>query len=458
MEALSEILIPHLGDFDSVLVIEVPVTAGDKVNGGDTLVTMESEKATLEVPSPAAGVVREVSVKAGDTVSEGTLILTLAVEGGSVAAPRAGGGAPAGPTPHAAAFIAPAGPDPEAGVAAPVAELPANVFRPPAPTVPPEEPRRSWAHAGPSVRRFARELGVDLERVHGSGPLGRILQEDVRRYVRSELARPRSPGDSAAEVPGTELHLLPWPSVDFGKYGPTESRPLSRIRKITGANLHRNWVMIPHVTNHEEADITRLEAYRTRINGERGKEGFKVTLLAFLIEAAVASLKAFPEFNASLEQGNLILKRYYHIGFAADTAEGLVVPVIRDADRKGVVEIAGEVAQLSFRAGEGSLSPADMQGGCFTISSLGGIGGTYFTPILRAPEVAILGVCRAAVRPVWDGRRFAPRRILPLSLSWDHRALDGTAAARFCAFFAQRLADGAPESPSPDPSSDPPEP
>jgi len=454
MEAKNTARIPNLGDFDSVLVIEVPVKAGDKVNEGDTLVTLESEKATMEVPSPAAGVVLEVSVKVGDKVSEGTLILTFAAE--DIVAPPPAGGAPAGEAPRTAS-AAPAGPAPEASVPSRAEEVPGPASLASQPPVPSGEPFGSRAHAGPSVRRFARELGVDLERVHGSGPLGRVLQEDVRGYVRRELALPRGSGASAA-APETELHLAPWPLVDFARYGPTENRPLSRIRKITGANLHRNWVMIPHVTNHEEADITGLDAYRARINAERGKGGAKVTLLAFLIETAVASLKAFPEFNASLDQGNLILKRYYHIGFAADTAEGLVVPVIRDADRKGVFEIAGEVEELSSRARNGSLSPTDMQGGCFTISSLGGIGGTYFTPILRAPEVAILGVCRAAIRPVWDGKQFVPRRILPLSLSWDHRVLDGAAATRFCAFFAQLLADRTPESPSPQASPGPPEP
>ena len=455
MEAKNTVRIPNLGDFDSVLVIEVPVKAGDKVNEGDTLVTLESEKATMEVPSPGAGVVLEVSVKVGDKVSEGTLILTFAAE--DVVAPPQAGGAPAGEAPRTAS-AAPAGRAPEAWVPSRAEEVPGPASLASQPPIPSGEPFGSGAHAGPSVRRFARELGVDLERVHGSGPLGRVLQEDVRGYIRSELALPRGSGASAAEAPETELHLAPWPLVDFGRYGPTETRPLSRIRKITGANLHRNWVMIPHVTNHEEADITGLDAYRARINAERGKGGAKVTLLAFLIETAVASLKAFPEFNASLDQGNLILKRYYHIGFAADTAEGLVVPVIRDADRKSVVEIAGEVEELSSRARKGSLSPTDMQGGCFTISSLGGIGGTYFTPILRAPEVAILGVCRAAIRPVWDGKQFVPRRILPLSLSWDHRVLDGAAATRFCAFFAQRLADRTPESPSAQASPGPPEP
>ena len=456
MEAKNTVRIPNLGDFDAVLVIEVPVKAGDKVNEGDTLVTLESEKATMEVPSPTAGVVQEVLVKVGDKVSEGTPILTLAAEDVAAPAPQADA-PPAGGTPHAASH-APAGLAPEAWDLSRAEEDSGPASRTSSASVLSGEPHRRGAHAGPSVRRFARELGVDLEQVHGTGPLGRILQEDVRGYIRSELARPRASGALAAGTPETELHLAPWPSLDFGKYGPTESRPLSRIRKITGENLHRNWVMIPHVTNHEEADITGLEAHRARMNGERGKADPKVTLLAFLIETAVASLKAFPEFNASLDQWNLILKRYYHIGFAADTAEGLVVPVIRDADRKSVVEIAREVEELSSRARKGSLSPADMQGGCFTISSLGGIGGTYFTPILRAPEVAILGVCRASIRPVWDGKQFAPRRILPLSLSWDHRVLDGAAATRFCAFFAQRLADRAPESSSPQVSSGPTEP
>jgi len=432
----TAVCVPHLGDFDAVQVIEVSVKAGDRVRTGDTLIILESEKATMEVPSPSPGVVTAISIQVGDKVSEGMTILTLLSEDADAAAP-----------PVEAVPIE-AGPPAEEADAAPAA--PAAPPPSPAPAPPPEHAPSCATHASPAVRRVARDLGVDLQRVCGTGPLGRILQEDVLAYVRSSLAGRQVPGPAPTESPETPLRVAAWPAVDFGRFGPTETRPLSRIRKIAGANLHRNWVMIPHVTSHDEADITGLEAYRTRINEERGAGEPKVTLLSFLIEAAVASLKAFPEFNASLDGEALVLKRYYHIGFAVDTAEGLVVPVIRDADTKDVRAIARELAELSTRAREGTLAPADLQGGCFTISSLGGIGGTSFSPIIRAPEVAILGVCRAAIRPVWDGSRFIPRRILPLSLSWDHRVLDGAAATRFCAFFAQRLSAAAPHPPSPE--------
>jgi pyruvate dehydrogenase E2 component (dihydrolipoamide acetyltransferase) len=290
------------------------------------------------------------------------------------------------------------------------------------------------------VRKLARERGVDLGSVKGSGDKGRILKEDVEAFAAGAAA----PAPKAAPSPAgasSGLDVLPWPKVDFAKFGPIESKPLSRIKKISGANLHRNWVMIPHVTNHDDADITDLEAFRVQLNKENEKAGIKVTLLAFLIKACVFALKKFPEFNASLEGENLVFKQYYHIGFAADTPNGLVVPVIRNADQKGVLAIAGEMAELSAKAREGKLGPADMQGGCFSISSLGGIGGTYFTPIINAPEVAILGVCRSSMRPVWDGKQFGPRLILPLSLSWDHRVIDGAAAARFNTFLAALLAD-----------------
>ena len=301
------------------------------------------------------------------------------------------------------------------------------------------------AHASPSVRRFARELGVDLSIVRGAGPKQRILQEDVQAFVKSVLARsagaPAAGSGTAGGQAGAELGLIPWPTVDFAKFGPVESKPLSRIKKISGANLHRNWVMIPHVTNHEDADITELEAFRVQLNAENAKSGVKVTMLAFLIKACVSALQRFPEFNASLDGESLVYKNYWHIGFAADTPNGLVVPVIKDADQKGIFQIAKEMGELSAKAREGKLGPADMQGGTFSISSLGGIGGTYFTPIINAPEVAILGVCRSATKPVWDGKQFAPRLMLPLSLSWDHRVIDGAAAARFNAYLAQLLAD-----------------
>jgi pyruvate dehydrogenase E2 component (dihydrolipoamide acetyltransferase) len=294
------------------------------------------------------------------------------------------------------------------------------------------------AHASPSVRRFARELGVDVALVKGTGPKGRILQEDVQNYVKAALAQPRGAAPAGG---GAGLDLLPWPQVDFARFGPVEAKPLSRIKKISGANLARNWVMIPHVTQFDEADISELEALRVQLNKENEKSGIKLTMLAFLIKAAVAALKKFPDFNASLDGENLVYKRYFHIGFAADTPNGLVVPVIRDADKKGVLEIAKEMGTLSARAREGKLGPAEMQGGCFSISSLGGIGGTAFTPIINAPEVAILGVSKSQTKPVWDGKQFAPRLMLPLSLSYDHRVIDGAQAARFTAYLTQVLAD-----------------
>ena len=298
------------------------------------------------------------------------------------------------------------------------------------------------AHASPSVRRFARELGVDVARVKGSGPKGRILQQDVQNYVKGALAQPGAAAPAAGGAgEGSQLSLLPWPTVDFARFGPVESKPLSRIKKISGANLARNWVMIPHVTQFDEADISDLEALRVQLNKENEKAGIKVTLLAFLIKAAVAALKKFPDFNASLDGENLVYKQYFHIGFAADTPNGLVVPVIRDADRKGVLEIAKEMGALSAKAREGKLGPAEMQGGCFSISSLGGIGGTAFTPIINAPEVAILGVSKSQTKPAWDGQAFQPRLMLPLSLSYDHRVIDGAQAARFTAHLAQVLAD-----------------
>ena len=422
-----EIKVPDIGDFDDIPVIEVLVKPGDTVKAEDSLVTLESDKATMDVPSPAGGVVKDVRVKVGDKVSEGTVVLTLEAADAKPAAASA----PAAP----AAAPAPA-PAPATPAAAPVKAPPPSAPAAPAPAV--DGDAFKAAHASPSVRAFARQLGVDLSRVTGSGPKARILQEDVQAYVKRTLA------DGAAASGGGSggaLNLLPWPRVDFARFGPVESKPLSRIKKISGANLARNWVMIPHVTNHDDADITDLEAFRVRLNKENEKSGVKVTMLAFLIKAACAALAKFPEFNASLDGDNLVYKRYFHIGFAADTPNGLVVPVIRNAEQKGVLAIAKEMGELSAKAREGKLGPADMQGGCFSISSLGGIGGTYFTPIINAPEVAILGVCRSAIRPVWDGAGFAPRLLLPLSLSWDHRVIDGAAAARFNAYLGALLAD-----------------
>jgi len=442
-----EVKVPDIGDFTDVPVIEVLVKPGDAVKAEDSLVTLESDKATMDVPAPAAGTVKSVGVKVGDKVSEGHLILTLE-QAADAAAPAQ---APAKPAPPAAPPAAP--PSAAAATAAappaPAAAAPASAppkTPPPAapaaapPSAPVDDAAFRKAHASPSVRAHARALGVDLSQIKGSGPAGRILQEDVENYVKQVMSGAKVAG-AVAGAGGAALGLLPWPQVDFAKFGPIETKPLSRIKKIAGANLHRNWVLIPHVTNHDDADITELEAFRVQLNKENEKAGIKVTLLAFLIKACVWALKKFPEFNASLDGENLVLKQYYHIGFAADTPNGLVVPVIRNADQKGVLAIAGEMAELSAKAREGKLGPADMQGGCFSISSLGGIGGTYFTPIINAPEVAILGVCRSSMRPVWDGKQFAPRLMLPLSLSWDHRVIDGAAAARFNTYLASLLAD-----------------
>jgi len=440
-----EVAVPDIGDFKDVEIIELLVKPGDAISAEQSLITVESDKASMEIPAPSAGVVRELLVKIGDKVSQGTPILRLEQGGGATAA---------APAPAATPAAAPAaGPAP--APAAPPAAAPSVS---PAPSPAPrsqefavdmaEAPRveakvvGTAPHASPSVRKFARELGVDLRRVTGTGPKGRVTQDDVRAFVKSALSAPAPAAAAApASAPGAGLGVAPWPVVDFAKFGPVERVALSRIRKISGPALHRNWVMIPHVTNHEDADITALEAFRVEINREQEKAGVKLTMLAFLIKACVSALKRFPEFNSSLDGDAVVMKRYYHIGFAADTPNGLVVPVIRDADTKGVVELAKETAALAAKARDGKLSPTEMQGGTFSISSLGGIGGTYFTPIINAPEVAILGVCRSATRPVWDGKQFAPRLMLPLSLSWDHRVVDGAAAARFNAHVAQVLAD-----------------
>jgi len=438
-----EVKVPDIGDFTDVPVIEVLVKPGDAVKAEDSLVTLESDKATMDVPAPAAGTIKSVGVKVGDKVSEGHLILTLE-QAADAAAPAQAPAKPAPPAAPSSAAAATAAAPPTPATAAPASPPPKTP--PPAapaaapPSAPVDDAAFRKAHASPSVRAYARALGVDLSQIKGSGPAGRILQEDVENYVKQVMSGAKVAG-AVAGAGGAALGLLPWPQVDFAKFGPIETKPLSRIKKIAGANLHRNWVLIPHVTNHDDADITELEAFRVQLNKENEKAGIRVTLLAFLIKACVWALKKFPEFNASLDGENLVLKQYYHIGFAADTPNGLVVPVIRNADQKGVLAIAGEMAELSAKAREGKLGPADMQGGCFSISSLGGIGGTYFTPIINAPEVAILGVCRSSMRPVWDGKQFAPRLMLPLSLSWDHRVIDGAAAARFNTYLASLLAD-----------------
>lgn len=430
--------VPDIGDFKEVEVIEVMVAEGDTIKPEQSLITVESDKASMEIPASTGGVVKSVKVKVGDKVSKGSVILEVQAEGAAEQ--------PASVQPAAAAPAAQQEAEPAAEAAKPAAQAAAKSSTAPAGTRPsptaqiePGQPGK-LPHASPSVRKFARELGVDLTLVKGTGPKERITHDDVRQFVKQALA-----GGAGAAAPaaagGAALGLLPWPQVDFAQFGPVESKPLSRIKKISGANLHRNWVMIPHVTNNDEADITDLEALRVTLNKENEKAGIKVTMLAFLIKAVVAALKKFPEFNASLDGDNLVLKQYYHIGFAADTPNGLVVPVIRDADKKGVLDLAKETAELAKKAREGKLSPSEMQGGCFSISSLGGIGGTHFTPIINAPEVAILGVSRSYHKPVWDGGQFVPRLMLPLSLSYDHRVIDGAAAARFNAYLAGLLAD-----------------
>ena len=466
--AVRDVFVPDIGDFKDVPIIEILVKPGDTVKAEDSLVTVESDKATMEIPAPFAGVIKELKIKIGDVVNSGSLLAVM--EEGAAAGASAGaaaGGAAATSAPAAATRSATA-----ATASAPArVSVAASPAHPPAPTVsaaiPPtsalaaapgaaghpaaslDGPATSAAgerpHASPSVRKFARELGVDVTRVTGSGPKGRILHEDVQGFVKLVMsgAVGTSHAGSAAGTAagGTGLQLLPWPKIDFAKFGATESVPLSRIKKISGQNLARNWAMIPHVTQHDEADVTELEQFRKSTNEAMAKQGVKLTMLAFIIKASVAALKKFPDFNASLDGDNLILKKYFNIGFAADTPNGLVVPVIKGADQKGILDIAKEMGELSTQARDGKLKPADMQGACFTISSLGGIGGTAFTPIINAPEVAIMGVSKSAMKPVWDGKQFVPRLMLPLSLSYDHRVIDGASGARFTAHFAALLAD-----------------
>lgn len=435
MSQLIEVKVPDIGDFKDVEVIEVLVKVGDVIAAEQSLITVESDKASMEIPSSSAGVVKELRVAIGDKVSQGSVLLLLEAAA-TVSAAAAPAPAPAVAPAAAPAQAAAASSPPSKAFATEMAERPAETVVA-APGV--------AAHASPSVRKFARELGVDLARVAPTGPKGRVTAEDVRAFVKGVMSG-AAPASAAAAPAGSGLGLnLPaWPDVDFAKFGEVERVAMSRIKKISGPALTRNALLIPHVTNHEDADITELEAFRVLLNKENEKSGVKLTLLAFLIKACVAALKKFPEFNSSIdaESGDaIILKRYYHIGFAADTPNGLVVPVIKDADKKGIFEIAAETAELAKKARDGKLSPADMQGGTFSVSSLGGIGGTYFTPIINAPEVAILGVCRSAMKPVWDGKQFAPRLILPMSLSWDHRVVDGAGAARFNAYLASLLAD-----------------
>ncbi|MEG0114652.1 MAG: dihydrolipoyllysine-residue acetyltransferase [Comamonas sp.] len=427
-----EVKVPDIGDFKDVAVIELLVKVGDTVTAEQSLFTVESDKASMEIPSPAAGVIKELKVKIGDTINIGDLVAIL--EGSAAAAPAA---APAAQAPAAAPAAAPA------SAAAPVAAAPAAAVPAHNPTVPPSG---AMPYASPSVRKFARELGVPLDEVKGSGNKGRITADDVQAFTKQVMAGSVQTKAQAAKAPagggsGAGLDLLPWPKVDFSKFGTVERKDLSRIKKISGANLHRNWVMIPHVTNNDEADITELEAFRVSTNKENEKSGVKVTMLAFVIKALVSALKKFPEFNTSLDGDTLVYKQYFNIGFAADTPNGLVVPVLKDADKKGIIQISAEMGELAKKARDGKLGAADMQGGCISISSLGGIGGTHFTPIVNAPEVAILGLSKSGIKPVWDGKQFVPRLMLPLSLSYDHRVIDGASAARFNAYLGQVLAD-----------------
>ncbi len=437
--AIVEIKVPDIGDFSEVAVIELLVKPGDTVKAEQSLITVESDKASMEIPSSHAGVVKELRVKLGDKVKEGSVVLMLEAAGDAAApsapsAPVVSAPAPA-PVVAAPAAAAALASEPVARVSSPAA-VPAHA---------PTAPAGKLPHASPSVRKFARELGVPLEEVKGTGHKGRITDEDVKNFTKSVMnggARTQAMGSApAGGGSGVGLDLLPWPKVDFAKFGEVERKELSRIKKISGANLHRNWVMIPHVTNHDNADITDLEALRVQLNKENEKSGIKVTMLAFVIKACVAALKKFPELNASLDGDALVYKKYFHIGFAADTPNGLVVPVLKDADKKGILQISQDLAELSKKARDGKLSPAEMTGGCFSISSLGGIGGRYFSPIINAPEVAILGLSKSFMEPVWDGKAFVPRLTLPMSLSYDHRVIDGALAARFNAYLGQLLGD-----------------
>ncbi|HEY0661829.1 MAG TPA: dihydrolipoyllysine-residue acetyltransferase [Lysobacter sp.] len=464
MAELKEARVPDIGDYDGVPVIELLVAVGDTVTQDQGLVTLESDKATMEVPAPFAGVVRELKVKVGDKLAEGSVVALIEPRDAAATATAAKPAAAPEP-PRAEPIAAKPQPSVETGarvepvvVAAEPDKLAQRSIEGVTPgtdpeAMPPRTPPVAFTadelmpdkvpYASPAVRLFARELGVDLAQVGGSERGGRISKEDVQKFVKGVMSGDAAVAGTAPAAAGGGLNLLPWPKIDFSKFGETETRALSRIQKLSGANLARNWAMIPHVTQHDDADITDLEALRVALNKENEKAGLKLTMLAFLMKASVSALQKYPNFNASLDASGetLTLKKYFHIGFAADTPNGLVVPVVRDVDRKGVLQIAKETGELAAKAREGKLGPADMSGGCFSISSLGGIGGTKFTPIVNAPEVAILGVSKSAIQPVWDGKQFAPRLILPLSLSYDHRVIDGAAAARFTAYLAQVLAD-----------------
>ena len=442
--ASIDIQVPDIGDFDEVTVIELMVAVGDTIRAEQSLITVESDKASMEIPSSAAGVVTAIKVALGDKVKQGSVVLTVEAAAGAAApavaaAPAPASVAPAAAAPAPVAVVAPAPVAAAAPVAAPLAVVAAPAHAPGASTL-------GMPHASPSVRKFARELGVPLAEVKGAGPKGRITLEDVQGFTRAVMAGSTQTQAQAAKAPagggdGAGLGLIPWPKIDFAKFGPIERKEMGRIKKISGANLLRNAIMIPAVTNHDDADITDLEAFRVATNKENEKSGVKVTMLAFLIKACVAALKKFPDFNSSLDGEALVYKHYWHIGFAADTPNGLMVPVLKDADQKGVLQISQEMGELAKKAREGKLSPAEMTGATFTISSLGGIGGRYFTPIINAPEVAILGVCKSQMEPVWNGKEFVPRLMLPLSLTWDHRVIDGASAARFNAHLGQILSD-----------------
>lgn len=429
MAELKQVVIPDIGDFKDVPVIEVLVKAGDEVKTEDSLVSLESDKATIEIPSPYSGLIKEVLVKPGDKVSQGTLVLVIETSDKDHTETST--------QVSADELIRKGAIPPEVEVKQISAQ---SIQKLPQRNGSVEGTPLSKAHASPSIRRFARELGVNLDLITGSGPKHRILKEDVQAYVKAELSKSQGGGV------GSVLNLLPWPQVNFAKFGPIELKPLTRIKQISGANLHRNWVMIPHVTQFDEADITDLEALRKESNEIDKENKVKLTLLAFLMKALIAPLKKFPEFNASLDSGadgeaNLLIKHFYHIGFAVDTMNGLVVPVIKDVDQKGIITIAEELAKLSLLAREGKLKPTDMQGASFTISSLGGIGGTAFTPIINAPEVAILGISKASIKAVYRENQFVPRLMLPLSLSYDHRVIDGATAARFTTHLVEVLTD-----------------
>ncbi|MEZ5464272.1 MAG: dihydrolipoyllysine-residue acetyltransferase [Lysobacteraceae bacterium] len=439
MAEVKEARVPDIGGYDDVPVIELLAAVGDRISADQGLITLESDKATMEVPSPLAGKLVELKVKLGDTVSEGDVVALIEVEdaaGSDAPVAKVETPAPAAPEPEKAAAKAEVPAAAVSPVSPPVTSSSGETRSPPVAFNADELNPDSVPYASPAVRLFARELGVDLAKVSGSGRKGRIQREDVQNFVKAAM---QGGATASSGGGGGGLDLLPWPKVDFAKFGAVDSQPLSRIQKISGANLARNWAMIPHVTQHDLADITGMEAFRKQLGKENPEQ--KVTPLVFLIKAAVAALKAFPNFNASLDGDNLVLKRYFHIGIAVDTPNGLVVPVIRDCDQKGLLELAAELGAISKKARDGKLGPADMSGGCFSISSLGGIGGTAFTPIINAPEVAILGVSRSSMQPVWDGDGFEPRLMLPLSLSYDHRVIDGAAAARFTSHLAKTLGD-----------------